>query len=41
MQAFKKGERKGGPMPSIAASLSEEDIKTLSVYLSSLKPVKE
>lgn len=37
LHAFKKATRKGGPMPSIAASLSEEDIKTLSVYLSTLK----
>lgn len=41
LHAFKKGTRKGGPMPSIATSLNEEDIKTLSVYLSSLKPAKE
>lgn len=41
LHAFKKGTRKGGPMPSIATSLSEEDIKTLSVYLSSLKLAKE
>lgn len=38
--AFKKGSRKG-PMAGIAKGLSEEDIKTLSVYLSSLKPAKE
>lgn len=41
LHAFKKGTRKGGPMTSIAANLSEEDIKTLSVYLSTLKPAKE
>jgi cytochrome c553 len=41
LHAFKKSTRKGGPMPAIAANLSEEDIKTLSVYLSSLKPAKE
>lgn len=38
---FKKGTRKGGPMPAMAGGLSEEDIKNLSVYLSSLKPTKE
>lgn len=38
LHAFKKGTRKGGPMTSIAANLSEEDMKTLSVYLSTLKP---
>jgi cytochrome c553 len=38
---FKKGIRKGGPMSAMAANLSEEDIKTLSVYLSTLKPAKE
>lgn len=37
LHAFKKGTRKGGPMPAMAAGLSEEDIKTLSVYLSTLK----
>lgn len=39
--AFKNGTRKGGAMPAMAAALSEEDIKTLSAYLSSLKPTKE
>ena len=38
---FKKGIRKGGPMPTMAANLTEEDIKSLSVYLSTLKPGKE
>jgi cytochrome c553 len=38
--AFKNGSRKS-PMVGIAKSLSEEDIKTLSAYLSSLKPAKE
>lgn len=41
LHAFKKGTRKGGPMPSIAANLTEEDMKTLSVYLSTLKPAKK
>lgn len=41
LHAFKKGTRKGGPMSAIAASLNEEDIKMLSVYLSTLKPGKE
>jgi cytochrome c553 len=39
--AFKSGSRKGGPMPAIAKNLSEEDIKTLSTYLSSVKASKE
>jgi cytochrome c553 len=37
LQAFKTGVRKGGAMPAMAAHLSEEDIKTLSVYVSTLK----
>jgi cytochrome c553 len=40
LQAFKKSTRQGGPMPAIAASLSDGDIKVLSDYLSSLKPAK-
>ena len=37
LHAFKKGSRKGGPMGAMAANLSEEDIKNLSVYLSTIK----
>jgi cytochrome c553 len=37
LHAFKKSTRKGGPMPMIAANLSDEDIKIISDYLSSLK----
>jgi cytochrome c553 len=36
LNAFKKGTRKG-PMAAMAKNLSEEDIKTLSTYMSSLK----
>lgn len=36
LQAFKSGERKGGPMGGIAKSLSDEDIKQLSAYFSGL-----
>lgn len=41
LHAFKKGTRKGGPMPMMAANLTDEDIKIMSDYLSSLKPAKE
>jgi cytochrome c553 len=41
LQAFKKGTRKGGPMSGLAANLSEEDIKSISTYLSTLSPAKE
>ena len=34
---FKDGSRKGGPMPSMAANLSDEDIKAIAAYLGSLK----
>jgi cytochrome c553 len=37
LHAFKKGTRKGGPMPAMVANLSETDIKDLSVYLSTMK----
>jgi cytochrome c553 len=37
LHAFAKGEHKNSPMNSIAAGLSEEDIKALSNYLGSLK----
>lgn len=36
LYAFKKGTRKG-PMVSVAASLTEKDIKVISSYLSTLK----
>lgn len=36
LKAFKSGDRKGGPMNGIAKSLSDEDIKQLSIYLSGL-----
>lgn len=36
LNAFKKGERTGGPMGAIAANLSDEDIKKISAYLGSL-----
>jgi cytochrome c553 len=39
--AFKKGVRKGGPMSGLVANLSEEDIKGISVYLSTLSATKE
>lgn len=36
MQAFKSGERKGGPMNAMAGNLSEDDIKALAAYIGSL-----
>lgn len=36
MQAFKSGERKGGPMGAMASHLSEDDIKALAAYIGSL-----
>lgn len=40
LKAFKSGDRQGGPMPGISKSLSDEDIKQLSTYLSGLKAKK-
>ncbi len=37
LKAYKNATRKGGPMPSIAGNLSDEDMKMLVNYLSSLK----
>jgi cytochrome c553 len=37
LKAYKSGIRKGGPMPSIVGNLSDEDMKMLVNYLSSLK----
>jgi cytochrome c553 len=37
LMAFNKANRKGGPMPSIAGTLTEKDMKALSSYLSTLK----
>jgi len=37
LMAFNTANRKGGPMPSIAASLTEKDMKAISSYLSTLK----
>ncbi len=36
LAAFKKGQRKGGPMGAIAKSLSEQDIKEMTAYMGSL-----
>ncbi|GAB4270556.1 MAG: c-type cytochrome [Methylomicrobium sp.] len=36
LTAFKSGTRKGGPMPAVAAQLSDSDIEALSAYFSSL-----
>jgi cytochrome c553 len=40
LQAFKNLTRQGGPMPAISASLSDDDIKVLADYLSSLPITK-
>lgn len=37
LKAFKSGARKGGPMPSVAANLTDEEMKALGNYLSTLK----
>lgn len=36
LQNFKQGKRQGGPMPSIAKGLSNQDIKALAAYFASL-----
>lgn len=37
LHMFKDGSRKGGPMSSMAASLSDQDIKAIAAYLGTLK----
>jgi cytochrome c553 len=37
LKAFKEGSRKSGPMQSMAATLSPEDIKSITAYLGNLK----
>ncbi|NOQ34907.1 MAG: c-type cytochrome [Methylococcaceae bacterium] len=41
LKAFKSGDRKSSPMSGISKSLSDEDIKQLSVYMSSLNAEKK
>ncbi len=36
LNAFKQGNRVGGPMRGVASSLSEEDIKAIAAYLGTL-----
>lgn len=36
LQNFKQGKRQGGPMPSVAKKLSDQDIKALAAYFASL-----
>ncbi|MDP2179675.1 c-type cytochrome [Methylicorpusculum sp.] len=36
LTAFKKGDRKGGPMPTVAAQFSEAEIQAIAAYLGSL-----
>jgi len=36
LKAFKSGARKGGPMNAMVNNLSDEDIKALSAFFSSL-----